>query len=37
MTGRHHPGRLVPTEDVRIGLRTFIEKGPRAKAEFLHR
>ena len=30
-------GRCIETEDVKIGLRNFIENGPRAKAEFVHR
>ncbi len=29
-------GRCIETRDVRIGLSTFLEKGPRAKAEFTH-
>lgn len=30
-------GRCIETEDVKIGLRTFLEQGPRAKAEFVNR
>lgn len=30
-------GRCIETEDVKIGLNNFIENGPRAKAEFIHR
>jgi len=30
-------GACCATEDMRIGVRTFVEQGPRAKAEFVHR
>lgn len=30
-------GQCWTTEDTRIGLRTFVEKGARAKAEFVHK
>ncbi len=30
-------GKCLSTEDMRIGMKNFIENGPRTKAEFLHR
>jgi enoyl-CoA hydratase/carnithine racemase len=30
-------GEVCRTEDMKIGIRTFLEKGPRAKAPFVHR
>jgi enoyl-CoA hydratase/carnithine racemase len=30
-------GRCAETEDFRIGMQTFLEQGPRAKAAFVHR
>jgi enoyl-CoA hydratase/3-hydroxyacyl-CoA dehydrogenase len=30
-------GKCLTTEDMKIGMTTFMEQGPRAKAEFVHR